>query len=136
MLYKPWTVTTSLLLTGVLVGCNSTGRFSRDQYASLAADPFLAAPADAGGADTSAVRTANATNESFEDFPVTTTAGESSGAARSVAAPKPRPPRPSATPPESHAASTDFGSSLDAGRAGSPVVRAPETGKAAAAAYC
>lgn len=63
-------LTAALLVTSVLAGCG-TNRFSRDQYASLSADPFLVAetPASSPIGGRSPAITADAAGESREESP-------------------------------------------------------------------
>jgi len=43
MLNNPWALTAALLCPCILAGCSGAGRFSRQEYAQLDVDPFLAA---------------------------------------------------------------------------------------------
>ena len=54
MLNISWAPTATLLCTCILAGCTGAGRFSRQEYAQLDADPFLAAEADIESAEDAA----------------------------------------------------------------------------------
>jgi hypothetical protein len=54
MLNNSWAPTATLLCTCILAGCTGAGRFSRQEYAQLDPDPFLAAEADMESAEATA----------------------------------------------------------------------------------